>query len=373
MKKFLYIGVLIIFFSVCGSSFAEDKVAEPSSATPKEVRFLLLRPDTDHPFWELFQNAMKSACKDLGCSLEVKYANWDSYKMVEEVIALKASDQKPDVVFFQSFKENGPQIIEALQDAQIDGFLINAGLLPEQSLKMGKPREKYSHWIGQMLPDDLGAGATDAEALYEEAKLKGYIKDGKIQIAGIEGNSTDGASIERLKGLHSVVEKHPDLELLQVVQSKWDTQLSKKMTIGLMRRYPDLHVIWAAGDPIAMGVISAASEKPGSKIITAGVDWAPEALDAIEKGQMIGSAGGHFMEGAWAAALAFDYKNGIDFSQEYGLELKSSMGFLTKDNLAQYKKKFGKGDFDSIDFRTISQFYGAKPGSYKFDISEFLK
>lgn len=372
LSAFILTVAAVSLFSV-GAIKAEEKIAETSNTPKKELRFLLLRPDDNHPFWVLFQSAMASACKDLGCTLDVKLANWDSFKMVEDAAALKNSPQKPDVVFFQSFKENGEQIIKALQEAQVDGFLINAGLTPEQSTNMGKPREKYSHWIGQMLPDDSGAGAAGAEALYKEAKSKGYVKDGKIQIAAIEGISTDGASIERLKGLHSVMEKHPDIDLLQVVQGKWDKAISEKVSMGLLKRYPDLHVIWSAGDPIAMGVISGSAKTPGSNVITAGVDWAPEALDAIENGTLVGSAGGHFMEGAWAAVLAYDYKNGIDFSKAYGLELKSSMGFLNKNNIAQYKAKFGKGDFDAIDYKTLSQFYGAKPGSHKFDISEFLK
>ena len=127
-----------------------------------------------------------------------------------------------------------------LDEAGINTFLVNAGLTEEQQTEMGKPREKYTHWIGQMMPDDFGAGRMTAQALYEAAKAKGYTTpDGKVQIAGIEGNSTDGASIERLKGLHAFVAEHDDIDLLQVVQGKWDTPLSHELTSGLLRRYPD--------------------------------------------------------------------------------------------------------------------------------------
>jgi ABC-type sugar transport system substrate-binding protein len=348
---------------------------DEGAKTGKPINFVLLRPDTDHPFWELFEHVMRSTCADLGCTVEVKFANWDRFKMIEQAADLAQGPEKPDVVFFQSFKGNGPDIIKLLDHAEIDSFLINAGLTPEQSIEIGKPREIYKHWIGQMMPDDFGAGVMTAQALYDAARKKGYMTDGKIYVAGIEGNSADGASIERLKGLHAFAEQHNDMELLQVVQGKWDTGISKKMATALMRRYPDIHVIWAAGDPIAFGVLDAATETglPPQTILTSGVDWAPRALDEIENGTMVGSAGGHFMEGAWATICAYDYLMGIDFADAFGVEIKSKMGFLTKENLPYYREKFGKGNFDSVDFKRFSRYYGAQVGSYDFDISELFK
>lgn len=366
----ILLGTIFLFSTMCiKSAFAEKTLKNNSN---KSVNFVLLRPDTEHPFWELFEHAMKSSCHDIGCIVDVKYANWDHYRMIEQAQELGALKNKPDMVFFQSFKSNGVEIIKALDAAGIKGFLVNAGLTVEQSLMMGKPREKYKNWIGQMMPDDFGAGRSTAEALYKAAKEKGLISNGKVILAGIEGNSADGASIERLKGLRSVAEQYDDFEILQVVQGKWDSELSKQQAKSLMRRYPNLNVIWTAGDPMALGVIDALKDigDIGERsILTAGVDWAPRALKEIKKGTMIGSAGGHFMEGAWAAIVAYDYIKGIDFIKTVGVEMKSKMGFLNQDNLPSYSKNFGEGNFDSVDFKEFSQYYGAKNNSYDFDIS----
>lgn len=370
MKKFLF---AVLAYSVSAITL----FSAPSMAAQEAERqhFVLLRPDLDHPFWELYQSAMKSACEDIGCDVEVKFAEWDHFKMIEQAKELGTLEKKPDAVFFQSYKQNGPALIKVLNDAGINAFLVNAGLTSEQAKETGIPREKYSHWIGQIMPDDEGAGASTAEALYREAKKRGYAKDGKIYFVGIEGNSADGASIERLKGLNRVVESHEDLELIQVVQGKWQTELSHKLALSLIERYPDIHVIWAAGDPVAFGVLDATREKglPDGTILTAGVDWAPRALEEVKSGAMVGSAGGHFMEGAWSAILMYDYLQGKDFKEIAGVEMKSSMGFLNSENLSVYTKKFGEGNFSKVDFREFSRHYHPELKKYTFDISPLLE
>lgn len=363
---------VVAIFAIC-MPFQRPVIAAPNDG--KKPYFVLLRPDTDHPFWALFEHVMIAACHDIGCDVDIKFAHWDHFKMVEQAKELGALARKPDMVFFQSFKQNGAEVIKALDAQGINAFLVNAGLTPEQAAEMGKPREKYKHWVGQMMPDDFSAGAMTAKALYEAAKAKGYVKDGKVYFVGIEGNSADGASIERLKGLNAFVAQHDDLELLQVVQGKWETDLSHKLTLSLLRRYPDVHVIWAAGDPIAFGVVDAANELglPSGQVLTAGVDWAPRALEEIQNDKMVGSAGGHFMEGAWSAITAYDYVMGHDFKDIAGLEIKSVMGFLDKETLPSYTQKYGAGNFDSVDFKAFSRAYNKDVTSYVFDISGILK
>lgn len=375
MKKFISHTVIYSFFAVCLGLMQVAPMQTAYASQRDKPYFVLLRPDTDHPFWELCEHVMKAACADLGCNVDVKFADWDHFKMAEQAKALGAQERKPDMVFFQSYKNNGAHLIQILDEAGINSFLINAGLTQEQSAEIGKPREKMAHWVGQMMPDDFGAGAATARALYKQAKEKGYVtQEGKVLFAGIEGNSADGASIERLKGLHSVVAEYEDLELLQVVQGKWDTVLSQQLATSLMRRHADLHVIWAAGDPIAFGIVDAAkAQNPPRDILTAGVDWAPRALDEIKAGNMVGSAGGHFMEGGWAVVLAYDYVKGRDFKDIIGLESKSEMGFLDQSSLAAYTEKFGAGNFESIDFTQFSRVYHPELQTYAFGLSRVLE
>ena len=378
LSKILQI-TLCLFILSSGLLFFSNMTHAESVGITKKVQqdvkhFVLLRPDAedDTPFWELFENVMKDACEDLGCKVEVIYADWDHFKMVEQAKALGAKEHKPDMVFFQSYKKNGASIIKALDENSINAFLVNAGLNLEQAAQMGKPREKYPHWIGQMIPDDMNAGTTTAKALYQAAKEKNYIQNGKVHIVGIEGNSADGASIERLKGLHSFIDRHDDVELLQIVQGKWEEKLSHKLTLSLVRRYPEVHAVWSAGDMIAMGVVGAANEK-NKDLLTVGVDWAPRVLEEIKNGNIVGSAGGHFMEGAWATIVAYDYLMGYDFLLTDGVELKSKMAFLDKNNIKKYTENFGSGEFGPVDFKQFSKYHNTELESYVFDITPLIQ
>ncbi len=142
-----------------------------------------------------------------------------------------------------------------------------------------------------------------------------------------------------------------------------------------MQRYPQAPVIWAAGDTMAQGVITAiedAKKVPGKDILTAGVDWDETALTAIKNGKLEADAGGHFMEGAWAVVVVHDYMAGIDFAKDGSPSLASRMGMLTADNLAKYTKKFGTQDFEQIDFKKLSKKENPKLKAYDFDMTKLL-
>jgi ABC-type sugar transport system substrate-binding protein len=380
MKKIKIVlarAALCLCLVVLSALPAQAAELKPPAQAAELKKVLLLRPDGDHPFWALFEKAMKAACHDFGCDVTSRMAGWDRIVMLDQLEAALKSDQKPDMVYFQSFKKNGPDIIRMLEKYGVDGFLINAGLDEEQQKEIGKPREKYKHWIGQMLPDDYGAGRFDAELLYRRAKEKGLAgKDGKVLFSAIEGNIADGASIQRVRGLKDFLAEHgTDTALTQIVQGKWDAKVSKKMASMLMNRYPDAHVIWAAGDPVARGVMDAAEEagkKPGKDILTAGVDWADYVLQAIRDGKIEGSAGGHFMEGGWAIVVTYDRMHGADFAKDGDPSLFSKMGLLTSENLARYTAKFGDEDFEKIDFKKLSKAANPALKEYDFNITALL-
>ena len=44
----------------------------------------------------------------------------------------------------------------------------------------------------------------------------------------------------------------------------------------------------------------------------------------MRTGELSALAGGHFMAGAWALVMLYDYAHGVDFASE-GLELRTSI------------------------------------------------
>jgi hypothetical protein len=79
-----------------------------------------------------------------------------------------------------------------------------------------------------------------------------------------------------------------------------------------------------------------------------------EALEALRSGRLTSLAGGHFITGAWALVLIYDYHHGRDFADE-GLEMQRSMFAKFTPPLAErYIERFSDG-FDGIDFSRYQQ------------------
>ncbi len=348
-----------------------------SSAHAAELKHVvILRPDTNHPFWELFEAASNAACADLGCEVESIKSDWNQVTGITRLEERLKQQPKPDVVLFQSFKRNGPDVIKLAEKYQVNAFLINADIDPEQEVEIGKPREKYKFWLGRMLPDDAYGGKLMAQYLLAQAKKKGLAKDGKITLGAIEGNIADGASIERVKGLKAFVAEHPEVVLTQIVSGKWLTDLSAQMTQNLVQRYPATTVIWAVGDTTAMGVVQGIQKlgkTPGKDILTAGLDWSVDGLNAVKKGEIEATVGGHFMEGAWAVVIMHDYLKGKDFAKDEGVTLHSKMALIDKSNVDHYLATYGTNDFNGIDFKQYSKVLNPKVKRYDLDFSDALK
>jgi PAS domain S-box-containing protein len=79
------------------------------------------------------------------------------------------------------------------------------------------------------------------------------------------------------------------------------------------------------------------------------------------------SVGGHFMDGAWAAVLLYDYLNGIDFANER-LQFESQMAGITRANLKKFSA-FLSLDKQSLNFRLFSKALNQQLKLYSLDLN----
>ncbi|MFK7840212.1 MAG: ABC transporter substrate-binding protein [Bdellovibrionales bacterium] len=367
-----YFKLLFLLSLIVAAPFAY--ASEKGDEHDAPLSFYLLNPDSGKSnFWKLFEVGMADACNDLGCHLIIKDSARDQHLMLEQIRDITRIRPKPDAVFFQSLKSNGPEAIKTLDRAGINHFMLNAGLTSEQSAIMGQPREQYKFWLGQMIPDDFEAGRLTAEALYREAKKQGKTENGKVRLLAIEGNRIDGASMLRVQGLNHFVDSRDDVELLQIVQGKWNKIVAKRIAERFFMRYPDVDVYWTASDGMANGVLEACEEAYGTcdKLIV-GTDWEDATLDHIHKGKILGSTGGHFMEGAWAATLMYDYINGHDFAEKHGVNIKSKMSLLDQSNAAEFRQKCCKQGFKDLNFQMYSVTHQGRDVHNTFDVLDLF-
>lgn len=337
---------------------------------------LFIRPDSKERFWDITEEAMRAACEDLNIKFTVYRENNDPFKTVQKIQQIAAEDDKPDVVFLKPVGFTLPQIFRTLDDAGVDIFTFNTEV-PEIILrKTGEPREKYKRWIGRMHPDDVGAGYRIAEYLYKRAKQKTGKKNDVVNMVAIEGANMVTPSDTRLAGLRMVVEKHDDFIMLESAEGYWEEEAAEKVaSIFLRKYYPGLDAIWSVNDISAIGIVKAIKKRglqPGKDIFVVGIDWLPEIFEYIKRGEIEASLGGHFMDGAWAIILAYDYKNGRDFAQKYGVSLLSNTQIIDRDNVETYGSKIQNMEWADIDFKILTKTHNSKLEEYEFDVLKLL-
>lgn len=336
---------------------------------------LFIRPDSKERFWDITEEAMRAACEDLNIKFTVYHENNDPFKTVQKIQQIVAKDDKPDVVFLKPAGLTLPQILRTLDGAGVDIFTFNAAV-PEAILtKTGAPREKYAHWIGRMHPDDVNAGYRIAEYLYKSAKQKTGRKNDVVTMVAIEGANMVTPSDTRLAGLRMVVEKYDDFIMLESAEGYWAEKASEKVASIFLKKYPDLDAIWSVNDISAIGIVNAIQARglqPGKDVFVVGIDWLPETFEYIKRGEIETSLGGHFMGGAWAVILAYDYRNGHDFAQEHGVSLLYNMQMIDRNNVETYGSKIQNMEWTDIDFKMLTKTHNLELKKYEFNVLKLL-
>lgn len=337
----------------------------------------------DAPFWNMFTNFMQEAANDLGIELQLYNGENNHLKMVREVEqALKGSD-KPDVILFSNFKYTAVKIISMAEEAKVAAFLVNSPLSPKGAAKMGAPRANYRFWIGEMFPDEEGAGIMLANMLIDEAKTQHKVHtDGKVHMLGFNGPLASGSAITRLAALKKVVKQRTDVELLQIVNiPEWDEKDAQRRLPGLMKRYPQATVAWSGSARLTMGILAGIQQlnlTPGQDLFTEciGFDFSHEIFPRIQAGEVVAASGGHFIEGAWALILVYDYLHGVDFAEQ-SVSLLTPMGIVTKDNAGIYLRnltdeKLTPENLTRIDFTQYSKALNPEIQEYQFSLDSVL-
>lgn len=311
-------------------------------------------------FWDRVTNVMQAAANDLDVDLEVLYASKDTntnrFTHAELVRKVSESPNNPDYLITIFRKGSAKQILSSVEEHKLNTFIINTDVPAETKTSIGKPRENYKHWIGHIFPDDEKVGYDLANELIKTSTNNQSLLDNKIELIGISGNRHSVPALERNKGLKYAA-REQDALLQQLVFSEWNYKISQQQTKVLLNRYPKTSVIWTANDTLALGAIEGAKDAgrtPGKDVFIGGVDWFPEALKAIEQGELAASAGGHFLEGACALVMLYDHHNGIDFNKNGSVQFNTTLKIINNRNISYYAKHLQNVNWEDIDFRQFS-------------------
>jgi ABC-type sugar transport system substrate-binding protein len=335
---------------------------------------------SDEIYWLSAARAMEAAAKSLGMSLEVRYAERDHTRTTDiarELVA-RPVEKRPNYVVFSNDYATGPELLRMFDSAGIKVFMAYSGIADSTNREsVGRPRERIKGWIGTLEPRAEDAGYLTARALIAQGrKAKAHAADGKLHMIAIAGDRSTPTSIYRNEGMLRAVGEAKDVVLDQEIYAAWNREKAAEQSAWLYERFPQAKLIWAGNDLMAFGAMQSWEKrggKPGKDAWFSGVNTSVEAMESIQNGRLTALAGGHFITGAWAIVMIYDYHHGRDFDDE-GLELNRPMFTLfTPDDAQRFMKRFGDLSVITVDFRSYSKVLNPKLKKYQFGFGQLLR
>ena len=373
MVPLRHVCVLTVTCLLCCACSAGQPQDREKPKTSQYHVAMFCGSDADNPFWTLFADFMRVAGKDLGIKVDINFTSGNREEMIKRIRNACDAPDKPDAIVVQGFKKNGLNCLRIANEYMTPVFTVNSGLTKEEAQSLNDSREELPFWIGELLPDDKGAGYQLAIELINQARARNLqAPDGKIHVIGLNGTVSDGASIERLAGLNQAIAECSEFAVLdQAISADWSREKARSRGRILHRRYPEAAVVWCASDLMAAGAIDGMKERgkaPGDDIIVGGVDASSQAMDLIEKDLLGATIGGHFKDGGWVLLLLYDYFNQVELrAGKKPARYKSAMQLVTAAKLGKFKDAVNPENWQRIDFRQFSRHDHPEREAYPFE------
>lgn len=332
-------------------------LSAPTYSAPAKVVFL--SPD-DSRYWGMVSQFMASVAHDLDIELEtlVDYQRhrFSYLQLAEEVLK---RPEPPDYLVFM-FKEHvSSRMLALAEQAGVKAFTMNTEVPANDRETLGEPRQRFAHWIGHLLTDNVDVGSHLAQLLRQQAEQRGIIDpEETLQLIALTGTADSSAALDRNRGLQLAANDY-NINILQLIRADWSEQEAEAKSRVLLQRFPQTQAVWAASDGMTLGAIEALRQlglKPGAQVITGGVDWEPRALQAIAEGAMNVSLGRHFMDGGALLILLHDYHHGFDFvDEQITPTVRYRLKAIDSETVARYTQAIDPTHWERVDFSHFSR------------------
>lgn len=354
-------------------------VAGPSApaARTRPIHVVLLTPRNDE-FWTLAAGLTQAAAEDLGVAFEWLPALNDPKKQLADAMAVLARPVKPDAILLKNFDGTGGPILEAAEKAGVHTIFFEDGFTPDETRRMGRPRERLKYWLGEFLPDHFEAGYDLTQALV--ARARKAIPKGQIEMLAIAGNMNETSSADRVRGMMVALREHPEVLLHEISAGYWKADAAEIKASRLLQSYPGTRILLTLNDTMPVGADRAVKALQAQGLLTqrpqvGSCGTTPPATADIQQGRVDVSVGGHFLLPAFTLVLAYDYLNGHDFARESTL-MRLQMFTFTAENVRRYYETFGRHPdpkaWSRVDFRRFSKAYRPELVKYPFGFQEIL-
>ena len=249
-----------------------------SAAQQDEYVFILKAKG--NPYWTAMADGIKETAKAKGIKATVYQTETDRDAEGEITTCMTAIQRKPKVLVMAAV--NPSVAVQCFKQASAVGIMVadvDANISVEDAQKAGI---KLAFSAGS---DNFLIGQ---EAGKFSAKLLNIPKPKIFILEGAVGNIPGKKRVDGFRTKFQ--ELAPNVEIVASISAEWDRLKAMNMTTDLLQRQPDIDLIYAANDTMALGAAEAvrnSGKGTGIKII--GVDGTGDARKAILDGRLTAS------------------------------------------------------------------------------------
>ncbi|WP_299054208.1 sugar ABC transporter substrate-binding protein [uncultured Nocardioides sp.] len=272
-----------------------DSASAGESCAPEDVRLVGQVRNESNPYEASWLDGGDAFAESVGLEQERLTYDGDSTRQQEQVRQVLAGDTDCLVMnILPNGDADTPPIVQGADEA--GAFLVT---------QWNKPADlnpvDYDRWVSHITYDGQESGQQIGQALVDDM-------GGSGGIIALQGVLDTAAAQDRFAGLEAALEENPDVELLDDQTANFSRAEALEVTRTLLNRYGDeVTGIWAANDDMALGALEAleAAGRAG-EVSVAGIDAVPDALTAIEDGDMTATVSS---DGPWqgGVGLAMGY------------------------------------------------------------------
>ena len=251
-----------------------------ATAAPKDPPVIGVSvANMSHEYIARVWRSIDATLKMLGVKEVALDARWDINAQANHIDQFIL--QKVDCALIQPVGPAASVYIKRLNEAHIPVVTFL------DSFAGGPDAAGYRSYVGSDFMDGAGAGLSGDY-------LAGTLLHGSGTVVYIMGEEGVGVTRTRDKGFKDALKKYPGVKIIFEQNGKWDRDSGLKLMSDALQKFPtrgSISAVFAHNDSMALGAMRALQEAGRlNEVVIAAVDGVPEALDAIQKGQMAATA-----------------------------------------------------------------------------------
>ncbi len=284
MKRVLVLTLMLII--AAGMVFAGGQ--GEAEGEPGKANFTFIVKDMTNPYyWRMREGAQRAAKEfDVNFTWLAAQFNGDiegQIGIVESQLALQ-----PDALILVPM--NGTALCPKVREANDMGIPV---INPDTRLTCDEA-EAVSF-----------VGLDERQSAIQMAEFLVEYYDGQAKLAILEGFRGSSTAEERLVGFNEVFDQHDGMEVVASQTADWDREKGLSVSENILQAHPDLDLIVASNDEMALGAIQAVkSAGKEDQVMVTGDDAIPAGLQALKDGEMLATIDGNTDQVGYEAVRA---------------------------------------------------------------------